>query len=1224
MKKHLKYILSFGLSVLLAYGLHAQGIEQKFGAYALTMDSLYTHVGLQGQYVIVYGEHYVNDGFGAIFMADSTSPLAEVPRKVIKVTGTTNKKWIAVQISASSGDTGVFNNPDYAVINILTTPPGSPADQDKYLAGQTQSSGAAGAWINEDTYIETWDAGTSTWIPTVPTQGQLLINGSNDDVLLFDGINWNIITSTFIYHNKGDNYGAIRLTIGNKRNQRFDFLTNNIIRGGFAAAGWFSLYYLRNGSTSDSVIVIENGEIRKVSRADYLSGVGGSGTVTTFSSGNLSPLFTTSVANATSTPAQTFTLTNAGANSIFGNNTGSSAAPAYNSASSYADAILGLSSTGFVKRTGSNTFSIDNSSYLTSYTETDPLSVHTGAAAGGDLTGTYPNPTVNTINSITKSYYDPTSSIQTQLNGKEPALGNPASSGYVLSSTTGGVRSWVAQSGGGASLFPLAGSATATGNVNGNVNHLNLTADSVRNFTINQYIDTVANSNTVTAAGYGAIQTSGTDFTQQNAYILNLANATRIRQTGTITTVQFYLNTKPTGTLKFSIWRKVGANYTLISSQDILSLTTATSTNTITLPSSVDVLEGDFTGFSYTSSSSISVFKTVALSTSLRYYTSDPGSSSDFTTSTASNGYVPIFCTMNRAPVMVGIGNSIMASTPGDSYISLTTASDWDTSGFPYKVQAYFNITGQNTGINGNITSQIIGRAATDLFALHPKYALLEGGVNDIRTSLPSQGVIANWISLLQMCKDSSIRPIMILILPWTNGTNAQNTSVDSINTVLLTLAPTYKAIVVDARSAVGQFRSGGTGGNLWDIKPAYDADGIHFTGAGNTAIANVIELAMLAAQRTSFKVDSTGRTIIGGALNVNNSDGAAGSLLVSNGTGLPPYWLATSPWLSAGNAGTSSITSFLGTTDNKSLRFRTNNVQRMIIDSNGNVGIGTNTPGYPLHVAGIINAGDTIRGANAVYLPQDVGTSTREKVILYNPRAAANGSQVPSGSLGLWANGFATGSGTSKPIHFKIYGNGFQNTTTQGYIGFDDSSDVTSGAFVNLMAISSTGNVGIGTTNPGSKLDVQTTSNTTGFYSATGNFSFLNDNSSGNFTFAVASSTPTFKISFGVVALPIVPSTNSETIHAALFRNSSTGNVEQHNEVEGQTTLVAGTKAITISGLTTGGIATVTLVSPSGGSSTVQYQAVCTSNTLTIQANVAAGTINTSDVSVINYHVYF
>lgn len=53
----------------------------------------------------------------------------------------------------------------------------------------------------------------------------------------------------------------------------------------------------------------------------------GSGTVSSFSAGNLSPLFTTSVANATTTPALTFGLSNFAADNIFGNFTGSSAAP---------------------------------------------------------------------------------------------------------------------------------------------------------------------------------------------------------------------------------------------------------------------------------------------------------------------------------------------------------------------------------------------------------------------------------------------------------------------------------------------------------------------------------------------------------------------------------------------------------------------------------------------------------------------------------------------------------------------------------------------------------------------------------------------------------------------------------------------------------------------------------------------------------------------------------
>jgi hypothetical protein len=62
------------------------------------------------------------------------------------------------------------------------------------------------------------------------------------------------------------------------------------------------------------------------------SGGGGGGSVTTFSAGNLSPLFTTSVANATTTPALSFTLSDAATNTWFGNATGVSTVPIFNSA----------------------------------------------------------------------------------------------------------------------------------------------------------------------------------------------------------------------------------------------------------------------------------------------------------------------------------------------------------------------------------------------------------------------------------------------------------------------------------------------------------------------------------------------------------------------------------------------------------------------------------------------------------------------------------------------------------------------------------------------------------------------------------------------------------------------------------------------------------------------------------------------------------------------------
>lgn len=70
------------------------------------------------------------------------------------------------------------------------------------------------------------------------------------------------------------------------------------------------------------------------------------------------------------------------------------------------------------------------------------------------------------------------------------------------------------------------------------------------------------------------------------------------------------------------------------------------------------------------------------------------------------------------------------------------------------------------------------------------------------------------------------------------------------------------------------------------------------------------------------------------------------------------------------------------------------------------------------------------------------------------------------------------------------------------------------------------------------------------------------------------------------------------------------------------QIALVSGTKAITISGLSTTSRAMIQLVSQSGAASTVNYTAACTSNTLTITAVTSAGnnTTNTSDVSTVNY----
>jgi trimeric autotransporter adhesin len=92
-----------------------------------------------------------------------------------------------------------------------------------------------------------------------------------------------------------------------------------------------------NATTGDAAInnlitgTATSGQVIQWNGTDWVPAtVSGTGTVTTFGSGNLSPLFTTSVSNATTTPAQTFSLSNAGAYTILSNATNSSGAPSYN------------------------------------------------------------------------------------------------------------------------------------------------------------------------------------------------------------------------------------------------------------------------------------------------------------------------------------------------------------------------------------------------------------------------------------------------------------------------------------------------------------------------------------------------------------------------------------------------------------------------------------------------------------------------------------------------------------------------------------------------------------------------------------------------------------------------------------------------------------------------------------------------------------------------------
>ena len=154
-----------------------------------------------------------------------------------------------------------------------------------------------------------------------------------------------------------------------------------------ATSGTSILY--GNGSGGFSNVTVGSG--LSFTTGTLSATAGGGGTVTDFSAGDLSPLFTTTEATTTTTPALSFALTSAAATTVFGRAAGTSGAPTYSSAPQFLK-IGNLTTNGFVK-TGSSdgTLSVDTATYLTANQNISLTGDVTGGPAATSIATTIGN-----------------------------------------------------------------------------------------------------------------------------------------------------------------------------------------------------------------------------------------------------------------------------------------------------------------------------------------------------------------------------------------------------------------------------------------------------------------------------------------------------------------------------------------------------------------------------------------------------------------------------------------------------------------------------------------------------------------------------------------------------------------------------------------------------------------------------------------------------------------
>jgi hypothetical protein len=169
----------------------------------------------------------------------------------------------------------------------------------------------------------------------------------------------------------------------------------------------------------------------------------------------------------------------------------------------------------------------------------------------------------------------------------------------------------------------------------------------------------------------------------------------------------------------------------------------------------------------------------------------------------------------------------------------------------------------------------------------------------------------------------------------------------------------------------------------------------------------------------------TTGDLLYGSATNTwSKLPAGTNGQVLTLASGLPTW--AANPGSTAWNLTGNTVTAgsqFLGSTNNVSLRMRTNNVERMVVDSIGNVGIGIASPSFLMHLYGIqasLKLETSGSGSPAVYMYSgNTNANTRNWCIQPNQFEFGDFSLIQSSLIG--GNPLTAG---SSRFHIRFNGN--------------------------------------------------------------------------------------------------------------------------------------------------------------------------------------------------------